>query len=1513
MLAFICGFFSNYSVANAPLIHSPRVSYLDTNEGLDQDTIEDIHVDQQGFVWLGTEQGLNRFDGVKILNIYGHNNELSNNAIYTIFEHSSGLFFLSTENNGIVSFDRTTHVVDTVLAEPNRFLSDWLQYAEDIVELANGDLIIALSEGIYRYKLETKEAVLLHSLTDQEISDGAVIRSVYANNNFILFGATSGLYAIDTETQKLSTLLNTTSFSNDRNIKVLKSFDKDTLYIGTVEGLYTLSLGEIGNYVSKNWEMPQLTVVDNTRNIWDMSRSQDGEIYLTTDIGLYSLNEKTNKLTYIFETKKNFEVLSRKDITAIAFDRGGNLWLGTKLSGAMLWSPRSLLFTNVYNSIFSATNHQLSDNAVWAIFQYNPETVYIGTANGLNSFNLNTKNTEQFYVQDRPVADYSESEITQIYSTERGYLWLVTGGGIRYFDVKNKRYVPIPAKSEVVKKALSEWSYSLGFEGKSKVWTLTENGIYVVDLHNDNVQEIDFQKYGMSAAHAAFIMGIDKPTNSMLVAAPSELWAIDLNDLSVRILHSVKHETSSRTIYPGRFIRTKNNAIWLSYPGHGLFKLEAKTFALLDKFSTQNILPTNLVYDMREDNEGHLWFSSHSGIHTLNPSSLEIRSFGLLNGLASSEFSQYASQTLSDGRLVFGGNLGFSMFHPEQLKSNEDVITNQPFLTEFSLSSRKLVLPLSDLNNMELSLEHDDVGLTLHYSALIFDQVTNRRFHYRITSNGEVVNYPNFNDNKIFLPTLPAGSHVIEVYQPGPQQYERSAKLYLEVKYPPFSSPLAYFIYALIFVISIAVFLIRRQRILSVISQANQKVQEYNTRLTESLVASNSNIWEWTEHNNKMCCERINTDLNPNLTSDCLSITEFINYIHEGDRLHYLSKWHAFLSGKDRTLDVSYRMVSNQGEYLWYRDIGSLSITAGGTKEVKGTYTNLTEQHANEEKLKLFGNAYKHTRDWVLIFDKNQRILATNPACRKALNITKERNVSLDTLPNEYQELLHRTTKQLATMRPGQRIKNELKVTVNGRDVYVLTDINAIADTNSPELIDYYLIIGTDISEQIHAQQELQKLANYDVLTGLINRTLLLERLAQSISYAKRHDHGFAVLFVDLDGFKPINDSFGHIAGDSVLIELALRIKQQFRDEDSIARLGGDEFVVVLEEVKDIAVINEAAEKLLDLISQAFLINHQPISITASIGIALYPQDALTPDNLITYSDIAMYNAKASGKNSYQYYTPEMNHIVQSKTIMMNKIKVAAEQNQFVNHYQPIVNAETGETAGFEMLLRWFDNNTSVPPDVFIPMAEQAGCIIGITMDAIKRTILDLAQWYEQGFTGYVAINLSAKHFANRPDFETIIETLNAHNLPTSSLRFEITEGLFIDSTVHSIDYMHQMRAYGFKIALDDFGTGYSSLKYIKDFPLDVIKIDRSFVQDVIVDTGTESIVQTTLLMTGLLGLDSVAEGVETKEQLDYFVHNGCKYIQGYYFAQPMLAANIIDILNNNWLIDINKQNKTND
>ena len=1488
-----------------PQINGPRLSYLDTNYGLDQDTINDIHVDQEGFVWIATEEGLNRFDGVKVLPVLGKNSVLNANSVFQIFEHSNGLLYLSTVSNGVVSLHKYTHEVKTVMAIASAVNQQWLQYANDILETADGNLLVALNESIYLHNVTTQENTLLFDLSRKDKELGNDIRAVYLFKNLLLVGTETTLIAHDIENNITVDLYATLDFKREqKNVKYLQSFDGKTLLVGSVEGLYHYSLGEIEKVVSDGWLLETPTLINADRNIWDMVKADDDSAYVATDIGVYRLNLQSFSFDYLFQPRKNLEVLSELDIINITLDPHNNVWMGTRTSGAMYWSPSSLLFTNVYNSVFNERQNRLSHNVIRYAHQYDANTVYLATANGLNKYDLETGEINPYVSSEKGSSQYTESDIYKIASVDRNFLWLSTGGGMRKFDVSTHKYVSFENMNERIQNLFNQFVYGFEFVNEYELWLISGDGIYLIDMLSQDVKQIDLGDSGLPLLGVNRFLGFDTRSNSVIISASKSVWAINRDSQVVSKLHGID-ENISQWVYSGNWVRAKDNSVWVSYPSHGMYKLDGITFKVLEEYNTNQYLPTNLMYGLMFDGQNNLWFSSNSGIHVLNPSSNQVESLGFVNGLASSEFNLSANITLVDGRMIYGGNLGFTLFDPANLLGMLKNVKSSTTITEIDVSTRDLTLPFNSLNGLSLELAHDDIGLSVYFSSLTFDILARTRYQYRIISGGETISYPSIETNKIFIPMLAPGKHRIEIFQANSTATSGAAILNIKVAYPLYASPLAYFCYFVIICFILSYVYYRQRRVQYIIQDANAQVSVYNKRLKDALVASNANIWEWDSRTDLIRCERIWSDLQINVKyngddfKDTMLMSAYIKLVHEADRVQFETQWQEFVQRKIDAFDVTYRVKNKSGKTLYYRDVGSISKVDSTGVLIMGTYTNLTGSLAAQEKLKLFGNAFKHTHDWVLIFNKDKELIAANPSFHRAF--ARDTSARKSNKRLHHQETLHRAIKQLGTMKAGQQWKTEFSLELSGKQLTLLTDFNAVADKNDASLVDYYLIIATDISEQIKAQKELQKLANYDVLTGLINRTLLLERLKQSIHFAKRHRTQLATLFIDLDGFKPINDSFGHLAGDSVLSEIAGRLRDKFREQDSVARLGGDEFVVVLEEINDAQDVQVIAGEILKLIEQPITIGKQIVSVSGSIGISIYPDDATDAQHLLRNADVAMYAAKKEGKNRYQYFTESMNARVQKNTILQNRIKVAAAQKQFVNYYQAIIDINSGKTVGFEMLLRWFDDGKLVSPAQFIPLAEQIGCIVTMTTDAINNAIDDASHWYNQGFSGYVAINLSAKHFSKRPDYEAILSALNKYKLPTSCLRFEITEGLLVNNDKKTLDYMNEMRALGFKIALDDFGTGYSSLKYINDFPLDMLKIDRSFVQNVVNNKGTESIVQSTLMMTHLLHLDTVAEGIETREQLHYFQNQKCRFGQGFYFTQAIPFEEVGDQLYKNW------------
>ena len=436
------------------------------------------------------------------------------------------------------------------------------------------------------------------------------------------------------------------------------------------------------------------------------------------------------------------------------------------------------------------------------------------------------------------------------------------------------------------------------------------------------------------------------------------------------------------------------------------------------------------------------------------------------------------------------------------------------------------------------------------------------------------------------------------------------------------------------------------------------------------------------------------------------------------------------------------------------------------------------------------------------------------------------------------------------------------------------------------------------------AEDELRYLANYDALTALPNRALLMDRIYHGIDQAKRDKRSLALCFIDLDKFKQINDSLGHDVGDLLLKEVAKRLTETLRESDTVARLGGDEFVILLEGYKNDDNISHVARKMLTVISEPMLLGTHTVGVSPSIGIAVYPEDAVNAAELLKHADVAMYHAKEAGRNNFQFFTAEMNEKAHMRLARETRLRKALHHDEFINYYQPIINSQTRQVVGAEVLLRWQSSEGIISPAEFIPLAEELRLIINMTQQALERAFIELKRWHDDGHSIYLSVNLSTQHLEQPALAEQTRALLQKYQLPACCLRYEVTESALMRDHESAIATMLALSELGVQLALDDFGTGYSSLKYLKELPIDGIKIDRSFVQDIGVDNSDETIIEAMLSMANSLGMYCVAEGVETEQQLAFFNRRGCYLIQGYLFAKPMPSADLTAFLAQEHLIN---------
>ncbi|WP_166261526.1 bifunctional diguanylate cyclase/phosphodiesterase [Marinobacter salicampi] len=457
----------------------------------------------------------------------------------------------------------------------------------------------------------------------------------------------------------------------------------------------------------------------------------------------------------------------------------------------------------------------------------------------------------------------------------------------------------------------------------------------------------------------------------------------------------------------------------------------------------------------------------------------------------------------------------------------------------------------------------------------------------------------------------------------------------------------------------------------------------------------------------------------------------------------------------------------------------------------------------------------------------------------------------------------------------------------NGERFWEQVVVTPIKDSEGA--ITHFLILGEDISIRKRYEQQLLRQANYDILTGLPNRMLALDRLKLALAHARREDSLVGVMFLDLDNFKHINDTMGHDAGDNLLIEAARRISSCLRGTSTVARLGGDEFLVILPGMTGPEATEQVADRILHTFVPPFLVGAQEVFVTTSIGIAIYPTDSDNSGTLLQHADAAMYQAKHKGKSAYERFAPAMKAVSHERLQIESRLRRALELNEFELYYQPIVHTASGLLIGAEALIRW--NNPSmgmVMPDKFIPLAEETGLIIPIGEWVLQEACAAAMRWHEAtGLRLSIAVNVSPRQFRD-PDFVAVVlSALETAGLAPRQLELEITERLILDNTIETAEILRSLDEHGIRLSVDDFGTGFSALSYLKSYPFDTLKIDKSFIRDVMTHKDDAALVKAIINMAHSLSLTVVAEGVEEEPQTRFLMDNGCDFAQGYFYSRP--------------------------
>jgi len=575
------------------------------------------------------------------------------------------------------------------------------------------------------------------------------------------------------------------------------------------------------------------------------------------------------------------------------------------------------------------------------------------------------------------------------------------------------------------------------------------------------------------------------------------------------------------------------------------------------------------------------------------------------------------------------------------------------------------------------------------------------------------------------------------------------------------------------------------------------------------------------------------------------------------------------------------------------------------TKPVVGTVLrarvkNILARKRNERQLRLAAHVFDYSGEAILITDRHNRIIEANPAFARLTGYSSDevrgqnpRILSSGRQSREQYLEMWRTVKERGFWQGELWDRHK-----NGQTEPRLVTISTVCNPHGE--IDYHIATFSDIREQKATEERIRRIAYHDALTGLPNRLHLSAALEQALSQAQRHATEVALLFIDMDRFKLINDTLGHPVGDELLVEVAQRLRACVRDSDIVARLGGDEFVVAITGLQEDLGAASVASKILAALGQPYAIANRALHSSPSIGISIYPTDGSDAATLMKHADAAMYHAKELGRNQVQYFKQALNLQAQLRLELETDLRAALAANQFELHYQPKFCVHSQTIRGVEALLRWPHPRLGlVPPLQIIPLAEETGQIDAIGHWVLEQACAQLAAWREQGIGDLsMSINLSAQQLRSPQLLDTVRQTLARHGLREGEIEFEITESVAMTNPEQAIGVLHALRALGVRLAIDDFGTGYSSLAYLKHLPIQCLKVDKSFVRDIETDHNDAAICAATIALAHQLGLEVVAEGVETEAQRAFLAdQHGCDHLQGYLIGRPVPAATLEPLL----------------
>ncbi len=1471
---------------------------------LAQNTVTAMQQDRSGFLWIATQGGLHRYDGYEFQR-YQHRpgdlNGLPQSFVTALTEDSAGRLFVGTAHHGVARWDASGKRFIRIPTKP-----DESARREAITALLadSGDGIwIGSRFGLEHLALGGKRSDVL-SLTPDDARKVQVNDLTRCTDAALYVGTSDGLFRVNPGSLRARAL---SIPERSRDLSALHCDTTGALWATSGAQLFEWQNGEM----RLAWDAGKADAELADVRFVDIREDAQHVLWLATDrSGLVRFSPTDASYERLHHVPRLRGSLPEDTLSSLLIDRAGLLWVGGTVSGLAYARPEGADFTYLHDE--SDAHSVIASNNIRALWPDADRGLWVGTeGDGLKRYDFVARRFDHYAGKaiGRALGLAGEPKELRVSAIrpadEMDTYWIASNQGVFLFDAKQDAAQALPVnrlRSDALPSA-DVRSLLVGSDGSLWMGTISSG------LIRHHPKKAEWQRYSVANSadsdglwHAGVLALYEDDARRLWIGT---LGGLNVLEIESGVMRKVSKDRQRHDALSGELVRVviqgDDGSIWVG-THNGLNRVldYHQGEPRFRRYTMENGLANDTIYGVLEDRAGKLWISSNAGISRLDPASGKIRNFTLQDGLQGLEFNGGAYAELPDGRLSFAGTEGINWFAPAAIADSSHEVPIA--FTAYQVgNTRQLIAEPYDFKSMDISSE--DRVLMLAFSALDFAAAGHSRYSYRLLGYDE--NWIDLGTRReVAFTNLAPGNYRLQVIASDIADLSTSAVLELAIGVTPrwWQSRWAQAVAALATTLLLALWWFARRRRNRALRQQNEKMKLFSERLSSALWASRDGFWDWDLEGDSMFLSGPEEFVGPGREARISSREWRELAVHPEDRQRVESALEDHITGRTDHYEAEYRVNTFSGRTAWIlaRGRGVRRDANGRALQVAGTFRDVSQERLLDRDRRIAQEVIRSMREVVCVTDLQFRFVSVNEAfCRitgYSMDEVSGQDAALlnsDQHPREFFQQVRDTLLQKGHW--GGELWQRRK---DGEQFLASLEANEVCDSSGQRL--YWVAVLTDITDRKRAEQELRYLANYDTLTGLPNRTLLGERLAHSLIRARRLGNKVGVLFLDLDRFKHVNDSMGHAAGDRLLKAAAARIVTSVRDSDTVARLGGDEFTVVLEDLKDIQEAERVARKLLSGFERPLEIDgRHEIVISPSIGLSLYPEHGQVPTDLLKHADTAMYHAKDRGRNTYQVYTDAMDAQARLRASMAGQLHKALERNELSLVFQPKMSLLDQRITGAEALLRW--NNPvlgSVSPVTFIPIAEETGLIVSIGEWVLKQACEQVKRWTEAGLTEpRMAVNVSALQLFRGELVVRMRAILEAARVPAHRLEIELTESMLMGNPEQSIATLTQIKALGVHIAIDDFGTGYSSLSYLKRLPIDTLKIDKTFVADLSTDPDDEAITTTVIMMAHSLGLDVIAEGVETLDQMRYLAEQSCDEVQGNLISHPLDADRVLQFL----------------